>query len=174
MLAVCAARGWPSEGYRLPDHPLQHAILSDVGAAAGADVAEIPTAADGCGVVTFALPLERMALSFVQLAELEGGLRILDAMRRRPDLVGGDGALDTELMRAGPGWVAKGGAEGLLCALSPDRLGIALKCEDGAFRALRPALGHFLGRLGLDPGLGETPLTNSRGEVVGELVCFER
>ena len=27
MIAVCRARGWPVEGYRLPDHPLQHALL---------------------------------------------------------------------------------------------------------------------------------------------------
>jgi L-asparaginase II len=171
MLAACAARGWPADGYRLAQHPLQRAILADVGAAAGAEAREIPTAIDGCGVVTFALPLERMALSFVQLAELEGGLRALDAMRGHPELIGGAGSLDTELMRAAPGWAAKGGAEGLFCAVSADRVGIALKCEDGAFRALRPALARFLGVLGFDPGLGETPITNSRGEVVGELSC---
>ena len=37
-------------------------------------------------------------------------------MRSRPELVRGCGAPDTELMRLGAGWIAKGGAEGLLCA----------------------------------------------------------
>ena len=46
-------------------------------------------------------------------------------------------------IRALPGWAAKGGAEGLFCACSTDGLGIALKVEDGAFRAIRPALAAF-------------------------------
>jgi L-asparaginase II len=72
-------------------------------------------------------------------------------------------------MRLG-GWAAKGGAEGLLCAVSEGGLGVAVKVEDGASRAVRPALAAFLGRLGVDVGdLGKAPLTNSRGEVVGEL-----
>jgi L-asparaginase II len=171
MLAASAARGWPLSGYRKPEHPLQRAILRDVAAAAGVEEAEIPTAVDGCGVVTFALPLERMAFSFVRLGELEGGLRVLDAMRRHPELVGGTGSLDTEMMRAAPGWAAKGGAEGLLCGVSRERVGIALKCEDGALRALRPAVGRFLRILGIDAGLTPSEVRNSRGEVVGEITC---
>jgi L-asparaginase II len=73
------------------------------------------------------------------------------------------------LMRALPGWVAKGGAEGLLCASGPDGLGVALKVVDGATRAVRTALAAFLAALRIDSGdLGEVPVTNSRGEVVGE------
>jgi len=67
------------------------------------------------------------------------------------------------------GWFAKGGAEGLLCAGSRDGLAVALKAEDGAFRPLGPALAHFLEPLGTDlPNLVVAPLTNSRGERVGE------
>ena len=73
-------------------------------------------------------------------------------------------------MRALPGWAAKGGAEALLCATSPDGLGIAVKVEDGSGRAVRSAAAAFLGRLGLEPGeLGRVQLENSHGEVVGEL-----
>ena len=39
--------------------------------------------------------------------------------------------------------MAKGGAEGLLCA-ARDGLGIALKVEDGAQRPIRSALAAFL------------------------------
>ncbi|MDH5334155.1 MAG: asparaginase, partial [Thermoleophilia bacterium] len=74
------------------------------------------------------------------------------------------------LIRALDGWLAKGGAEGLFCACSPDGLALALKVEDGAFRAIVPALGEVLRRLGLDAsGLGESPVENSRGERVGAL-----
>jgi len=170
MLAVCRVRGWPTEGYRLPGHPLQQAIAVDVAAAAAVDIAEVPTAVDGCGVVTFALPLERMAFSFSRLESLEGGGRVAAAMRARPELVGGSGSLDTLLMEAAPPWLAKGGAEGLFCALGPGGLGVALRCEDGSFRALRPALGRFLEELGLPVSeIGHDVVENSRGEVVGEI-----
>jgi L-asparaginase II len=71
-------------------------------------------------------------------------------------------------VRAFDGWGAKGGAEGLFCACSPDGLGIALKVEDGAFRGIRPALATFLQRLGFDTGeLGFVTVENSHGETVG-------
>ena len=63
------------------------------------------------------------------------------------------------------GWIAKGGAEGLYCAADADGLGIALKCEDGAYRAIGPALAEVLD---VDE-LREVPVRNSRGEVVGSI-----
>jgi L-asparaginase II len=169
MLLLCRLNGWPPEGYRLPSHPCQQATLAEVARAAGVAPESMPTAIDGCGVVTFALALERMAVAFSRIEALGGGSRVADAMRARPELVRGDGAPDTELMRLGGGWIAKGGAEGLLCA-SRDGLGIALKVEDGAQRPLGPALATFLGELGLEAGdLASAPVVNSRGEVVGEL-----
>jgi L-asparaginase II len=158
MLALCHAEGWPYEGYRLAEHPCQQAMLAEVAELAG--TSEIPIAVDGCGVITFALPLERMAAAFTRIDE-----RIAAAMRSYPELIRGPRALDTNLMQALPGWTAKGGAEGLLCAASPEGLGLALKVEDGMHRALQPAVGSFLD---LDePAFGPVPVTNSREEVVG-------
>jgi L-asparaginase II len=171
MLALCRSHGWRSEGYRLPDHPVQQACLAEVAAAADVSPDQVPTATDGCGVVTFALPLERMAFAFSRLDRLEGGARVAAAMRAHPDLIRGPLAVDTRLMKLGTGWTAKGGAEGLFCAVGPDGLGIALKVEDGAGRAFGPALAVFLADLGHASGdLADAPLTNSRGERVGELV----
>ena len=166
MLALCRATGWPTEGYRLASHPCQQAMLSEV--VEVAEVNEIPTAVDGCGVVTFALPLQRMAAAFTRIDE-----RVAAAMRAHPELIRGRGALDTTLMQTLPGWTAKGGAEGLLCATGPDGLGIALKTEDGQQRALAPALGAFLDMLGLDgSSFGAAPVHNSRGEVVGTVTSL--
>jgi L-asparaginase II len=174
MLAVCAARGWPTEGYRLPAHPLQRAILADVAAAAGVPATDVPTAVDGCGVVTFGFPLERMAFSFARLDALERGEGVIEAMQARPDLVGGNGSLDTALMLAAAGWVAKGGAEGLFCARGPDGLALTVKCEDGSSRALGPALGRFLEVLERPvDAIGAEPVRNSRNEVVGEISSSE-
>jgi L-asparaginase II len=73
-------------------------------------------------------------------------------------------------MCAAPGWLAKGGAEGLLCAAGPDGTGVALKTEDGTSRAHAPALAAFLARLGVDlPDLAVRPVRNTRGETVGEI-----
>ncbi|HEY5871806.1 MAG TPA: asparaginase, partial [Gaiellaceae bacterium] len=155
--------------YRLAGHPCQEALLAEVAAAAEVEPVSMPTAIDGCGVVTYALPLERMAHAFSRIESLEGGVRAADAMRAHPELIRGDGAPDTELMRLGNGWVAKGGAEGLLCAVR-DGFGIALKVEDGAQRPLRSALAAFLEQLGFEAGdLANVPVENSRGEIVGEV-----
>jgi L-asparaginase II len=171
MLALCQARGWPTEGYRLPDHPVQRACLDVHAEAAELDPDEIPTGTDGCGIVTFALTLERMAHAYSRVDSLEGGERVASAMRACPDLVGGPDGADFLLMRDATGWLAKGGAEGLICAAGPDGLGVALKTADGGSRAHAPALAAFLDRLGIDlPDLATRPVLNTRGDRVGEIV----
>ena len=170
MLALCPRMEWPTAGYRLAEHPCQKAMLAEVAAASESEPSSIPTAVDGCGVPTYALSLERMAHAFSRLESLDGGSRAADAMRAHPDLIRGPGQADTELMRLEQGWVAKGGAEGLLCAVSREGLGVALKVEDGSTRAVRSGLAAFLSLLGHDVGdLGVVQVTNSRGDVVGEL-----
>src|SRR5918992_996802 len=170
MLALCRAHGWDSRGYRLPDHACQRAMLAEVARAADVDESELETAVDGCGVVTFALALERMALAFARLEHLDGGDRVAAAMRAHPALIRGPESPDTILMRAHEGWIAKGGAEGLMCAAGPRGLGIAVKVEDGSARAVGPALAAFLARLGYPVEKVErTPVENSRGEVVAEI-----
>ena len=170
MLMLCRANGWPSEGYRLAEHPCQLAMLSEVAGAAEVEPDSLSTAIDGCGVRAFALTLERMAYAFAHLPARAGGRHVVRAMRAHPDLIRGPGAADTELMRSLPGWFAKGGAEGVVCAASSDGLGVALKVEDGSVRAVRSALVVFLRTLGLDlEPLAVVPVSNSRGETVGEI-----
>jgi L-asparaginase II len=170
MLAVCAARGWPREGYRLPEHPLQKEIAQLVVEAAGLETTP-PTGVDGCGVVTFALSLTDMARGFGRLgaAELEGAGRVVSAMVALPELVEGPGRTATEVMKELPGAIAKGGAEGVLCVGFRDGVGFALKCEDGASRPLGPAAGAILNVA----ALAEVPVENSRGEVVGRVVVSD-
>jgi L-asparaginase II len=166
MLALCRAHGWPSAGYRLPDHPCQQAMHAAI-----ADACEeepLATATDGCGVVTFAYPLHRMAHGFARFESLPGGDRVAAAMRRYPELIRGAGSPDTRLMQLRPRWVAKGGAEGLLCAADGQGMGVALKVEDGAARAIGPALAAFLEG---PEELAVSPLRNSRGEAVGEVLA---
>lgn len=170
FLLLCHERGYPAGGYRLTSHPLQVELLATVAAAAEVDPASIGVAIDGCGVPTFGLPLDRCAHAFARLPQLEGGRRVVSAIRAYPEMLRGPIAADAMFVREVDGWFAKGGAEGLFCAGSLDGLGVALKVADGAYRAIRPALAHFLGQLGVTTGdLGFVTLENSRGETVGEL-----
>ena len=168
MLALARAHDWPTANYRLADHPVQLAARNAHVEAAQSE--PTATAIDGCGVVTFAFPLDRMAHAFARLAHLDGGDRVTRAIRTRPDLVGGPDGADFRFMQRAPGWFAKGGAEGLLCAADDAGTGVVLKAEDGSSRSLEPALAAFLAPLGVDlADLAVTPITNSRGERVGEL-----
>ncbi len=170
FLALCRARDWSTPGYRMLEHPCQQAMLHEVAAVAEVEPSSLLVGVDGCGVPTFALPLERGAHAFTRLASRDGGERVVRAIRANPALLRGPVGTDVVLIEALDGWVAKGGAEGLLCAASPEGLGLALKVVDGSFRAIRPALAHVLAALGLEPGpLAESPVTNSRGDQVGVL-----
>jgi L-asparaginase II len=173
MLALCRARGWEAQGYRLPEHPVQRGCRSEHAAAADVAEEDLPAATDGCGVVTFALSLERIALVWSRLDRLDAGSRVTAAMRAHPDLIGHADGPDVRLMQIREGWAAKGGAEGLICAAGPGGLGVALKTEDGAFRPLGPALSVFLARLGIEvPELAEEPVLNSRGDQVGTVATL--
>jgi L-asparaginase II len=151
MLAACRAHGWPLHPYRSLEHPLQQRVAALVGDGA--------VAVDGCGVPTFAATLSRMAEVF-----LETPPRIREAMAARPELVGGRGADDTDLMRERPGWFAKRGAEGLFC-VSDGEHAWAIKSEDGATRPLRPVLGRLFGI----EAFREVEVRNSLGEAVGSV-----
>jgi L-asparaginase II len=169
FLLVARERGWEASGYRLPGHPLQQEMRRIVAAAARRPAEEIATATDGCGVPTFALSLTEMARIFAALVRGEpaGADAVVHAMTAHPALVGGPDSVDTLVMRALPGAVAKRGAEGVLCAGLPNGDGVALKVEDGSYRAVYAAAGQVLGL----PELVERPLRNSRGEVVGSVAA---
>jgi len=168
MLALADAKGWQKRNYREPQHPVQQACADAHAEAAEAHKEEFAIGNDGCGVVTFAMPLERMALAFANLPQLAQAHRIAEAMRAKPHLVGGADGTDVLLMQdTSPGHaiVAKGGAEGLLCAVDlATNTGYALKTEDGDPRAHRAAAAAFL-NIDLPP----LQVENTRGEIVGEV-----
>jgi L-asparaginase II len=164
FLFLARQRGWPTEGYRLPDHPVQQGVRALVAEIVGR---QLESAVDGCGVPTFALSLVEMARVFAGLVRGEpaGADAVVAAMTAHPQLIGGPGAVDTLVMRALPGSVAKRGAEGVLCVGLPDSAGVALKVDDGANRAAYAAAGLVLGIA----ELVERPIRNSRGETVGTI-----
>ena len=154
MVLFAKASGWPIDTYWEPDHPVQRLALETVSALSDVPIEEIETAVDGCGVITFGMPIRGLAVAFARLADpsavadppLRKALtRIRDAMMLHPELVAGERRrIDTALMRAYPKRiVSKGGAEGVLAMglppgalaspgpLGDAPLGIAAKVEDG-------------------------------------------
>jgi L-asparaginase II len=128
---------------------------------------------------TYAMALEGLAAAFARLAGGgldDAGARAARAMRAHPALVGFPGSIDTELMAAETGVVAKIGAEAVIAIGTADGRGLAVKILDGSARAIDPAAivcaRELLG-LALDTpaltALAAPVIHNSRGEVVGRL-----
>ncbi len=150
MLVACARVGWDLPGYRLRSHPLQRRVTAAVTNATG--VADLAIGIDGCGVPVHGVSLHAMATLFARLVRPErlGDLepharRAVAAMLAQPYLVGGRDRTDTDLMAATGDVLAKEGAEALTCAgVSSSGLGVAVKIEDGGYRAASPAVLHAL------------------------------
>jgi L-asparaginase II len=183
MLALAVDREWPTVGYVRREHPVQRRIMEEMERWLDLPAAEIVHGVDGCAVPTFGVPLARMAASVARLAraaQVEGApRRVVEAMVSHPAMVAGTNRLCTDLMeRAGERVFAKLGAEGVYVAgLRGSGLGVALKVEDGAWRAVEVALLSVLTQLGVldDADLDvlqeyvRPRIRNTRGDEVGRL-----
>lgn len=174
MLAACVANGWPVDTYLDPSHPLQRAVRQVMADAAGEEPA--PVAVDGCGAPLFGLTLTGLARAARSLVLSKGSRPVADAMRAHPEYVGGTGHANTEFMRALPGTVAKGGAEGVFIAATADGRAVAVKVVDGSPRATTAIALRALAALGADTGpadaLGAVPVLGG-GRPVGEIRTTE-
>jgi len=194
MLALAKHLGAPTESYDSPDNPVQQQILAAVSEFSDIPQKEIAIGIDGCGVPVFGLSVQAMALMYARLvcppARFEANVkaacrRIVHAIMAYPEMVGGTkDRLDTELIRAVQGrLISKIGAEGvytvgvLPCDDWPMGIGLALKMEDGDDKRARPpAVIEALRQLRVLheteisslASYAPTPITNRRGERVGE------
>ena len=165
FLAVCRARSWETVRYRLAEHPLQQELHEEVARAAELaddgdpdrrrrlrrrDVRALARA-DGAG---------RSPAS-----ALDGAERILAAMRAHPELVGGEGSLDTDLMRRQPAGRRKAAPRACCAQSRPTE-----PAMPSSPRTATLALSARRSRTFLEVDLGNVPVESSRGEVVGEVV----
>lgn len=184
MLAHAVRSGEGALGYQRAEHAVQQAALAMVSRWTGVAANKVLIAVDGCGVTTFGLPLEAMAMAFARFAAAadrgdEVPSRVFGAMRSRPFLVGGTDRFDTVLLEETRGVViAKVGAEGVHSVAVPEQgVGIAIKVEDGSQRAQHAAVIRLLQLLrvlsddlpGPLAAFARSPVMNTRGETVGEL-----
>lgn len=172
--------------YLDPSSRTQQAVRAGVAAACG--IPDLTWGTDGCSAPTAAMPLRAAARMFARLALPQGVpaetaaalRRIAEAMRVHPEMVGGPRDLDTAVMGAAEDRVVtKMGAEAFEgVADLTTGMGLALKVEDGAERALGPAVVDTLRQLGWLEGrafevLGDwwrPAIRNHAGRVVGEIV----
>jgi L-asparaginase II len=159
MLACCVVNGWSTEDYLSPDHPVQKVIRSRLEEVAG-PVTHV--AVDGCGAPLFSttvLGLARATRALVTSPEGTPERVVADAMRAKPEYVGGTGHQNTEVMRLVPGTVCKGGAEGVLMAAAVTGQAVAMKVTDGNPRATTLLALAVLGALGVDVSAASTLAT---------------
>lgn len=185
MLAMAVYRGWSTESYLDPRHPLQQQILRVIEQYSDLTAREIGIGMDGCSAPVFFLPLVRMALMYARLVEARDPTaeRVFHAMTNHPEMVAGTGRLDTALMEVSDGRIlSKVGAEAVRCAAVRDEhpFGVAVKIEDGSMRASDPVLLEVLHQLGvLDDGEVEAleefhhpQITNHAGHRTGWVAAY--
>ena len=186
MLATAKHLGLDLKGYERLDHPVQKAIRRVISETCGVELGPESIGIDGCSVPTFAVPLWALARGMARLgtgqdmpvARAVAVRQLMDACFAAPELVAGEGRLDTIVMRAfGPKVFVKGGAEGVHCAALPDLgWGIAVKIDDGAKRGADATLTEILASLipGADKILGERfagEIGNWHGQRVGSIAA---
>ncbi len=190
MLTTALHLGDSVQHYQDRRHPVQQRVFAAIGEMAGVDLADAPFGIDGCSAPNPNLPLSAAAVAAARLAEADAGRlgatradacrTLCHAMRAHPEMIGGTERVDTDLIRASGGRIlSKTGAEGVYVVYLPEqKLGIALKAEDGASRASAAALWSVLETLELlDDGTRAAmtehcrpPLRNWDGLVTGQLL----
>ncbi len=153
MLSLAKFHGWDEAGYAVDGHPVQERCRSVISSWFDVPSDDVRGAVDGCGVVSWAVPLRAIATGYARMANADGPMQtIVSAMMTHPELVAGKRRLCTALMKAYPGKVlAKVGAGGVYGVALLDRgLGVAIKVLDGDPKATAVALLAVLDSLGLD------------------------
>jgi L-asparaginase II len=178
MLAAAVANGWDAASYLSPDHPVQRKVREVTEELAGEKAAHV--AVDGCGAPLFGLSLTGLARAARALVAAPPGSaprQVADAMRAHPEYVGGTGHQNTELMRALPGAVAKGGAEGVLIVALGSGHAAAVKVIDGSPRATTAITLDVLRAMGCDvsgaAAFASVPVLGG-GQPVGRIVTTSR
>ncbi len=187
MLATAAKYGDDLEGYYLASHPVQQRIKARIARYCEDSLSDIAMGMDHCSVVTWGPTLRGMATGFARLAEQgerygKDVALVRRAMTERPEMIAGTHKrIDTDLMHACKGLIAKAGAAGYYAMGWHDNatglgLGVAIKMWDGEQTArdavsviLLEVLGLLPAQWGAKTGWGTRTLKNWAGRHVGEI-----
>jgi len=119
MLAVCKAMNWDINAYLDFDHPLQKHYIEIIKKLCNIKES-IELSIDGCGAPVYGMPFYKMGFGFLKLFLSQEAELIKKAFIQHPTVIGGNGRLDSEIIKASHGkLIAKVGAEGLCIVVNP-------------------------------------------------------
>ena len=150
MIATCVINKWPVDSYLEQTHPLQVAIKAELEELAGEKITV--TSTDGCGAPLFLISVIGLARAIQKITISADPIHksVMDAARTFPEMVGGTGRHNTEIMQEVSGLFMKDGAEAVnVCSLSDGRT-IVFKVSDGSLRAFRTIVHACLKDFGID------------------------
>jgi L-asparaginase II len=187
FICLACQRRLDPTGYVRPEHPVMREVTAVLAEVTGATLDESVQAIDGCSIPTFALPLRALAMGFARLGTghhltpslAQASARIRSAIAAHPMMLAGTGRFDTRIATSfGEAVLCKCGAEGTAAAAIPELgIGLAVKIDDGAGRAVEVAMASLL-RRSLPESLVDhdqfrqlatSPLRNWNGLTVGWL-----
>ncbi|OZQ71135.1 asparaginase [Paenibacillus odorifer] len=185
LMGLSKYMGWDIDTYYDPNHPVQQEILEMMAYIAEVPKASIPQGIDGCGLPIFALPLHKIAYSYLKLAcpDLivdtdirKAAAAIAKLMNDNPVMIADTKFVCSELLKD-DNLTAKGGAKGVYgIGLRKERMGISLKVSDGSEQVWPCIIASILERIGYSNqdtidrlyALVPNTIVNDGGTVVGE------
>ncbi|WP_413293407.1 asparaginase [Bdellovibrio sp. HCB185ZH] len=186
LISTCLHLGEDYHGYEKHDHAAQKRLRNILTETMKVDHGKIPEGIDGCGIQTYAVPLQAIAIGMSTFINQHANERRKQAAQRltrvvtsNPFFVAGSDDFATSVIQKTQGRaIIKGGAEGVFAGFLPDKkVAFALKVADGAGRAAQFAASQVLLHLGgmnLDEGKAlskftQPHITNWKGDNVGTL-----
>ena len=164
MLLVCKKNNWGLKGYINPNHPLQKSIFNNIKELS--ETKKIFPAIDGCSAPTFALPIINIAKLFSKFTHDKKHFEIINAIRLNPYMIGGEGKIDSEIIKASNGkLISKVGAEGIIIVAYNGNCAV-VKISDGSQKARSIVILRLLVKLGW---LKESEIKNSVLEKIYDL-----
>ncbi len=153
MLTLCMLLRAPKEDYLNINHPVQQLILKTISEMTGVRVDDIVVGSDDCSAPTYAVSLQKSAMSLARLMDprglnperAEACATITRAMRNDPIMMAGTRCFDTLLMQITNGSLfAKSGSSGAMgMGILPNTtgrvspaLGVTFKILDGSHPAV--------------------------------------
>lgn len=187
FICLACQRRFDPTGYVRPEHPVMREVTAALAEATAATLDDSNRGIDGCSIPTFALPLRALAMGFARLGTghhlspslAQASARIRTAIAAAPLMLAGTDRFDTWIATAfGEAVLCKCGAEGSAAAAIPELgIGLAIKIDDGAGRAVEVAMASLLLRFLADSHVDReelrqrinSPLRNWNGLTVGRL-----
>jgi L-asparaginase II len=186
IISTCLHLGESPQGYNKYEHSAQKRLREILSETMKVDHAKVSNASDGCGILTYAVPLQAMAVGMAVFVNSRENVnrkvavqRILNAIRGNAFYFSGSENFASAIIEKTQGRaIVKGGAEGVFCGVIPERkVAFAVKASDGAGRAAQVATAATLLHFGgLTPqefvtieNYAQPPVTNWKGERVGQI-----